>query len=207
MIGLPAYDHKVGVKMAISLMRLGQQVLEHGISIQVSSICGCSVVSRARNVIAHNFLQSDCDHLMFIDADIVFQARDIVSMLAAVSGMRERGWGRILAITSTSVREPLSGLVLSNVARAGFTAFLKTLATDAAPDGVTVNSLQPGFHATDRLAELGADLDAIAAATPTRPEPQAKSNTRLPRTLSGWSRIQRARSAGANRPNTGERHM
>ena len=92
----------------------------------------------------------------------------IAMCLAVVGGMRERGWGRILAITSTTVREPLAGLVLSNVARAGFTAFLKTLATDAAPDGVTVNSLQPGFHATDRLAELGADLDAIAATTPTR---------------------------------------
>ena len=82
MIGLPAYDHKVGVKMAISLMRLGQQVLEHGISIQVSSICGCSVVSRARNVIAHNFLQSDCDHLMFIDADMTFEPESVLRLLA-----------------------------------------------------------------------------------------------------------------------------
>lgn len=92
----------------------------------------------------------------------------IALCLGAVGGMRERGWGRIVAITSTSVREPLAGLVLSNVARAGLTAFLKTLATEVAPDGVTVNSLQPGFHATDRLAELGADLESIAAATPTR---------------------------------------
>ncbi|MFM7270139.1 MAG: SDR family oxidoreductase [Actinomycetes bacterium] len=92
----------------------------------------------------------------------------IAMCLAAVGPMRVRGWGRVLAVTSTSAREPLTGLVLSNVARAGLTAFLKTLATEVAPDGVTVNSLQPGFHATDRLAELGADLEAIASATPTR---------------------------------------
>ncbi len=82
MIGLPAYDHKVGVKMAVSLMRLGQQVLEHGIEIQVSSICGCSVVSRARNVIAHNFLKSNCDHLMFIDADMTFEPDSILRLMA-----------------------------------------------------------------------------------------------------------------------------
>jgi hypothetical protein len=56
MIGLPAYDHKVGVKMAISLMQLGQKLMEHGIDVQVNSLCGCSVVSRARNIIAHQFL-------------------------------------------------------------------------------------------------------------------------------------------------------
>lgn len=92
----------------------------------------------------------------------------IALCLDAVAPMRARGWGRIVAITSTSVREPIPGLVLSNVARTGLTAFLKTLATEVAPDGVTVNSLQPGFHATDRLADLGVDLDAVAAATPTR---------------------------------------
>lgn len=82
MIGLPAYDHKVGLRMAISLMRLGQQVLEHGIHIQVSSICGCSVVSRARNMIAHEFLKSDCDHLLFIDSDMNFEPDSVLRLLA-----------------------------------------------------------------------------------------------------------------------------
>lgn len=82
MIGLPAYDHKVGVKMAISLMKFGQQALEHGISIQVSSVCGCSVVSRARNLIAHDFLNSDCDHLLFIDADMTFEPDSVTRLLA-----------------------------------------------------------------------------------------------------------------------------
>jgi hypothetical protein len=82
MIGLPAYDHKVGLRMAVSLMRLGQQVMEHGIHIQVSSICGCSVVSRARNMIAHEFLKSDCDHLLFIDSDMNFEPESVLRLLA-----------------------------------------------------------------------------------------------------------------------------
>jgi 3-oxoacyl-[acyl-carrier protein] reductase len=84
-------------------------------------------------------------------------------------GMRERKWGRIVAITSTSVREPMGNLILSNTARAGFTAFLKTVATEVAADGVTVNSLQPGLHNTARLAGLyGGDISAAAAAVPAQ---------------------------------------
>ena len=87
---------------------------------------------------------------------------------ATLPGMRERKWGRIVAITSTSVREPMSNLILSNTARAGFTAFLKTVATEVAGDGVTVNSLQPGLHNAARLAGLyGGDLGAVAAAVPS----------------------------------------
>lgn len=82
MIGLPAYDHKVGVKMAVSLMRLAQNVLEYGITLQVSSICGCSVVTRARNLIAYEFLNSDCDHLLFIDSDMTFDPESVIRLLA-----------------------------------------------------------------------------------------------------------------------------
>ena len=81
MIGLPAYDHKVGVKMAISLMQLGQKLMEHGIDVQVNSLCGCSVVSRARNIIAHQFMKSDCDNLMFIDADMTFDAESVIRLM------------------------------------------------------------------------------------------------------------------------------
>ena len=87
---------------------------------------------------------------------------------AAVPAMRERGWGRVVAITSVSVRQPIPGLILSNTARAGVTGFLKTLALEVAADGVTVNSVQPGSHATDRLrSNWGGDLTAAAAAVPT----------------------------------------
>lgn len=87
---------------------------------------------------------------------------------AAVPPMQHRGWGRVVAITSLSVRQPIANLILSNTARAGVTGFLKTLATEVAPDGVTVNSLQPGLHLTDRLRQLGRDEEALAATIPTR---------------------------------------
>lgn len=87
----------------------------------------------------------------------------------AVPAMQKQQWGRVVAITSISVRQPLAHLILSNTARAGATAFLKTLATEVAPDGVTVNSVQPGLHATERLTGLyGGNLDEAAATVPAR---------------------------------------
>jgi 3-oxoacyl-[acyl-carrier protein] reductase len=86
---------------------------------------------------------------------------------AAVPPMQAQGWGRVVAITSISVRQPIPTLILSNTARAGATGFLKTLALEVAGDGVTVNSVLPGSHDTDRLRGLyGGDLSAIAAETP-----------------------------------------
>jgi 3-oxoacyl-[acyl-carrier protein] reductase len=87
---------------------------------------------------------------------------------AAVPAMREQQWGRVLAITSIAVRQPIAHLILSNVARAGVTGFLKTLAREVASDGVTVNSLQPGLHATERLTGLyePGGLDGLAASVP-----------------------------------------
>jgi 3-oxoacyl-[acyl-carrier protein] reductase len=91
----------------------------------------------------------------------------VAMCMAAVPAMREQGWGRVVAITSISVRQPIPGLILSNTARAGVTGFLKTLALEVAADGVTVNSVQPGSHATDRLrSNWGGDLTAAAAAVP-----------------------------------------
>lgn len=79
---------------------------------------------------------------------------------AAVPAMREQGWGRVVAITSIAVRQPMENLVLSNTARAGATGFLKTAALALVGTGVTVNSVQPGLHATDRMTTLyGADAD------------------------------------------------
>jgi 3-oxoacyl-[acyl-carrier protein] reductase len=84
----------------------------------------------------------------------------------AVPEMRERKWGRVVAITSIAVRQPIPTLILSNTARAGLTGFLKTLAREVASDGVTVNSLLPGLHATERVSALHADPDAAAAGIP-----------------------------------------
>ena len=86
---------------------------------------------------------------------------------AAVPLMRDGGWGRIVAITSISVREPIGNLILSNTARAGLTGFLKTLSREVAGDGITVNSLQPGLHRTPRLVDLHGDaVDDLGAMIP-----------------------------------------
>jgi 3-oxoacyl-[acyl-carrier protein] reductase len=70
-------------------------------------------------------------------------------------------------VTSIVVRQPSGNLILSNTARAGTTAFLKTLAREVAADGITVNSLQPGVFATERLQALyDGDLQKAAADVP-----------------------------------------
>jgi 3-oxoacyl-[acyl-carrier protein] reductase len=88
----------------------------------------------------------------------------------AVPAMREQRWGRVLSITSIAVRQPIATLILSNTARAALTGFLKTLAREVAPDGVTVNSLLPGLHATHRLTALfdGDGLSSLADTIPAR---------------------------------------
>jgi 3-oxoacyl-[acyl-carrier protein] reductase len=79
-------------------------------------------------------------------------------------GMRERGFGRIVSVASTSVREPIPYLMLSNTHRTGLLAALKTIARSVAADGVTVNSVLPGRIATDRLADSAGSLDAAQEA-------------------------------------------
>jgi hypothetical protein len=66
-IALPAYDFKVSLKLAVSLARFAQMAPSHGIDVQIGSICGCSVVSRARNLLVKDFLDSPCTDLLFID--------------------------------------------------------------------------------------------------------------------------------------------
>lgn len=86
-------------------------------------------------------------------------------------GMRERGWGRIVAIGSSGVQQPLPNLALSNLGRASLAAYLKTLSREVAADGVTVNMVLPGRIDTDRVAALdqaqaqreGASVDDVRA--------------------------------------------
>ena len=81
-IALPAYDFKVSLKLAVSLAKFSRASAEHGIDIQIGSICGCSVVSRARNLLAKDMLESKCDYLLFIDSDINFEPEDIFRLMA-----------------------------------------------------------------------------------------------------------------------------
>ncbi|NLD78207.1 MAG: SDR family oxidoreductase [Acidimicrobiales bacterium] len=87
----------------------------------------------------------------------------------AVPAMQEAGWGRVVAITSVGARQPIGRLMASSVSRAGVTGFLKVLAAEVAADGVTVNSVQPGVHATDRLSGLGVkDLETLLVDVPAK---------------------------------------
>ena len=85
---------------------------------------------------------------------------------ATVPAMQAQQWGRVVAITSIAARQPMANLILSNTARAGLTGFLKTLAREVAHDGVTVNSLQPGLHATERITGLYGDTTGLGAGVP-----------------------------------------
>jgi 3-oxoacyl-[acyl-carrier protein] reductase len=72
----------------------------------------------------------------------------------ALPGMRERGFGRVLAVVSSGVLQPIPNLAISNALRMAVVGWAKTLAAEVARDGVTVNCLAPGRIATDRIAEL-----------------------------------------------------
>jgi 3-oxoacyl-[acyl-carrier protein] reductase len=83
---------------------------------------------------------------------------------AALPSMQGEGWGRFIAITSVAVLEPQPGLVLSNSLRAAVTGYLKSVADEVADQGITVNSVCPGYTATRRLEEL-ADVVASSRGT------------------------------------------
>jgi 3-oxoacyl-[acyl-carrier protein] reductase len=83
---------------------------------------------------------------------------------AVVPGMRERGWGRIVNVGSSSTREPIPGLNLSNAHRMAAVGFLKTLAAEVAADGVTVNTIATGRFATERIASNYGSMEAAEAA-------------------------------------------
>ncbi|MFE7981411.1 SDR family oxidoreductase [Streptomyces cellulosae] len=110
-----------------------------------------------------------------VDSLLLAQQRLVALTLPS---MRRRGWGRILAVGSSGIAEPLPGLVLSNAGRAALAAYLKTLAAEVATDGVTVNLLLPGRIATDHVAAL----DAARAEREQRPvaEVEAASQAAIP---------------------------
>ena len=83
---------------------------------------------------------------------------------AVVPGMRERGWGRIVNVGSSSTREPIPGLNLSNANRMAAVGFFKTLSREVAAEGITVNTVATGRFATERLADNAGSIEAAEAA-------------------------------------------
>jgi 3-oxoacyl-[acyl-carrier protein] reductase len=86
-----------------------------------------------------------------------------VLIQSVLPGMRDRGWGRIVNVSSTSIREPIPALTLSNSLRMAALGLLETLADEVAPDGITVNTVATGMFATDRLADLRGSLESAEA--------------------------------------------
>jgi 3-oxoacyl-[acyl-carrier protein] reductase len=99
---------------------------------------------------AGNALDADLDTWREAYESLVLAPRVLIEQV--LPGMRERGWGRIVNVGSSSTREPIPGLALSNSHRPGLVGFLKTLAREVAADGVTVNDIATGRFDTERLA-------------------------------------------------------
>ena len=91
------------------------------------------------------------DFIAALDANML---TPITLMKALLPNMIAKGWGRVVNITSVSVKSPVAVLGLSNSARAGLTGYVAGTARQVAPYGVTINNLQPGMHATDRALSL-----------------------------------------------------
>lgn len=99
-------------------------------------------------------LWSDWEREDFIKALDSNMLTPIALMKACLPAMMERGWGRVVNITSQSVKAPIPQLGLSNAARTGLTGYVAGTARQVAPSGVTINNLLPGIHATDRAVSL-----------------------------------------------------
>ncbi len=115
------------------------------------------------------------DFIAAIDANML---TPVALMQATLPGMMERGWGRVVNITSQSVKAPIAVLGLSNSARAGLTGFVAGTARQVAGAGVTINNILPGIHATDRAEAL--DGGVVKARGITMEEARAERCATIP---------------------------
>jgi 3-oxoacyl-[acyl-carrier protein] reductase len=84
---------------------------------------------------------------------------------AVLAGMQQRGWGRIIAITSVSTRQPIGDLIYSNTIRAGVLGLLKSLSNEFGKNGITINNVAPGYTLTDRMQQLIETRSAASGVT------------------------------------------
>ncbi|TMV14789.1 SDR family oxidoreductase [Arenibacterium halophilum] len=121
---------------------------------------------------------SDWDRDDFIKALDANMLAPIALMKALLPGMIDRGWGRVVNITSQSVRAPIAVLGLSNAARTGLTGYVAGTARQVAQHGVCINNLLPGIHDTDRAIAL--DTGAGKAQDITRDEARTRREATIP---------------------------
>ncbi|MEM9268134.1 MAG: SDR family oxidoreductase [Pseudomonadota bacterium] len=150
------------------LMETAEALRAHGVSVtavaaDITTEAGQSAVLEAcpsPDILVNNAggpppgMWSDWDRDDFIAALDANMLAPIALMKALLPGMMERGWGRVVNITSQSVKSPIAVLGLSNAARAGLTGYVAGTARQVAPFGVTINNLLPGIHDTDRATAL-----------------------------------------------------
>jgi 3-oxoacyl-[acyl-carrier protein] reductase len=121
---------------------------------------------------------SDWDRADFLRALDANMLTPIALMTAILPGMIERGWGRVVNVTSQSVKAPIPSLGLSNAARTGLTGYVAGTARAVAPYGVTINNLLPGIHDTDRAEAL--DSGVMAATGKSRDQVRAERMATIP---------------------------
>ena len=121
---------------------------------------------------------TDWDRDDFIKALDANMLAPIALIKALVPGMMERGWGRVVNITSQSVKAPIPALGLSNSARTGLTGYVAGTSRQVAGQGVTINNLLPGIHATDRAVAL--DGGVVKAQGITLEEARARREATIP---------------------------
>jgi len=128
---------------------------------------------------------SDWDRDDFIKALDANMLAPIALMKAVLPSMIEKGWGRVVNITSQSVKSPIAVLGLSNSARAGLTGYVGGTSRQVAPHGVNINNLLPGIHATDRAVSM--DKGVSAAQGISMDEATAKRMETIPARRYGTS--------------------
>jgi len=137
--------------------RLVQEALDRFGSLQI-------LVANAGGPPAARALELDDEAILAaVNANLLTTVRLVRE---AVPHMRSAGWGRVCAIASVAVKQPIATLAASNTARTGLWAWAKTAAADLAPDGITLNLACPGFHLTDRFKALGHDAGGAPAGDP-----------------------------------------
>jgi len=121
---------------------------------------------------------TDWDRADFVAALDANMLTPIAMIQAVVPGMMKRGWGRVVNITSQSVKAPIPVLGLSNSARAGLTGFVAGTSRQVAASGVTINNLLPGSHDTDRIA--GLDANTARAGNISQDEARERRQATIP---------------------------
>jgi len=148
---------KVDGQRAYHLARSGEP--EKIIDRALSALDGLDIlVSNAGGPPAGTFLQHDRETWIKA-ADLTLHSA-INMTRRAIPVMKEAGWGRIIYITSVAVKQPIDNLLISNTYRAGLTGFAKSISREFAKNGITVNTVLPGYTETERLTELAGSISA-----------------------------------------------